>query len=103
MKVGRAETDDHQQDPDDVDAGPDGGGVRPVQVDEDGRHQQEQDVGHRVPELGDVGGVGVVGLAPVHRRAPSHQVAGKPPHIYFTCVGFSLSNGSFFFKNCKID
>ena len=41
-----------------------------MQEHEEGRHDQEDEVGHGVEELGDERGEGVVLLAPVHGRAP---------------------------------
>ena len=53
-------------------------GVVLVQDHEEGRHDEEQDVGGGVDELGDVRGEGVVVLAPVDgTRAPLQM----PPHL----------------------
>ena len=51
--------------------------VVPVQHHEEGRHDQEEDVGGRVDELGDVGGEGVVILTPVDGAGAALQVS---PH-----------------------
>ena len=51
--------------------------VVPVQDHEEGRHDQEEDVGGRVDELGDVGGEGVVILTPVDGTGAALQVS---PH-----------------------
>ena len=53
-------------------------GVVPVQDHEEGRHDQEEDVGGGVDELGDVGGEGVVVLAPVDGTRAPLQVS---PHL----------------------
>ena len=46
-------------------------GVLPVEEHEEGRHDEEEDVGDGVDELRDVGGEGVVLLTPVNgTRAP---------------------------------
>ena len=53
-------------------------GVVLVQDHEEGRHDEEQDVGGGVDELGDVRGEGVVVLTPVNgTRAPLQM----PPHL----------------------
>ena len=49
-----------------------------VQDHEEGRHDQEEDVGGRVDELGDVGGEGVVVLTPVDGTRAPLQVS---PHL----------------------
>ena len=53
-------------------------GVLPVKEHEEGRHDEEEDVGDGVDELRDVGGEGVVLLAPVDGARPTLQV---PPHL----------------------
>ena len=49
-----------------------------VQDHEEGRHDQEEDVGGCVDELGDVGGEGVVVLTPVDGTRAPLQVS---PHL----------------------
>ena len=65
-------------------------GVVPVQDHEEGRHDQEQDVGGGVDELGNVRGEGVVVLAPVDgTRAPlqvSPHLGSHPAEFTDTCA-----------------
>jgi len=57
-----------------MDAVAHGGRVGLVQVHEERRHDEEERVGHRVEELGDYGGEGVVLLTPVHGRAAAVEM-----------------------------
>ena len=52
-----------------------------VEVHEEGRHDQEERVRHRVEELGDERAERVVLLAPVHGRAPAGQVV-RQHHVH---------------------
>ena len=52
-------------------------GVLPVEEHQEGRHDEEEDVGDGVDELRDVRGEGVVVLTPVYRTGAPLQMA---PH-----------------------
>ena len=53
-------------------------GIVSVKMNEEGRHYKEEDVGHGVDELSNVGGEGVVVLAPVDGTGPSGNVTPHP-------------------------
>ena len=53
-------------------------GIVSVKMNEEGRHYEEEDVGHGVDELSNVGGEGVVVLTPVNRTGPPANVTPHP-------------------------
>ena len=77
MEIGGAETHHHQEQPDQVDAIATVPGVLLVQDHQEGRHNEEQDVGDGVDELCDVRREGVVVLTPVYGAGAPLQMA---PH-----------------------
>ena len=52
--------------------------IVPMKMHEEGRHDEEENVGDSVDELCNVGGEGVVLLTPVNRAGPPVKVA---PHL----------------------
>ena len=77
VEIGGAETNHHQEQPDEVDAIATVPGVLLVEDHQEGRHNEEQHVGDGVDELCDVGREGVVVLTPVYRARAPLQMA---PH-----------------------
>ena len=78
MEIGRAETNNNQEKPDDVDTIATVPGVLLVEEHQEGRHDEEQHVGDGVDKLGDVGREGVIVLTPVYRAGAPLQMA---PHV----------------------
>ena len=67
MKVSRADSNCHQQQPDNMDPLPTVGGVAGVEVHQQGWHHDEEDVGDGVDKLCNMWGDSVVVLTPVDR------------------------------------
>ena len=62
-------------------------GIIPVKIHEEGRHDEEEKVGHGVDELSNVGREGVVLLTPVDGAGPWVEVA---PHYRSIITAHSL-------------
>ena len=60
--------------------------IVPVKIHEEGRHDEEEEVGHGVDELSNVGRESVVLLAPVNWAGPSVEVT---PHSKFMLTWFT--------------
>ena len=60
--------------------------IVPVKMHEEGRHDEEENVGDSVDELSNVGGEGVVLLAPVDRAGPPVKVAPHLEDVHQTAI-----------------
>ena len=59
--------------------------IVPVKMHEEGRHDEEENVGDSVDELSNVGGEGVVLLTPVDRAGPPVKVAPHLEDVFELC------------------